>query len=384
MAQAIVFHSGSPLIGSPMTFGIVPNFHSSNYTFHRIHLRVYAALVIPDTQDSNWPSDNNYTTFNFSTPVESTTAVLFNVATALQAVADRYKYQPTPPVQYPYVKFRLEAWDEWMTDGQDSGPRSVCYYPEKFSDGSTAANTYLYAFPGHLTDTERLQWAEDTKINRWSRRPVSTEETPEIVFTGLPFAKAEAFSVGLEYDHVLSSNPSLLITGEPRLGPLSKIYPMPMATGPYYIGYGDRTYMYLIKCPIDGCEIRFINSLGCIESVHVRRIGIKTAIQTEKYAVSRQETLTQFSRAVAIKTSDRETWEMSTLPLNDTWQQWYVHEFLQTSQAWVYMPSSDTTPFYIPCHILPDETVPLRDRTKSSSIQIQFSLQLDIAGSPVF
>ena len=63
MAQAISLISGSPLIGSPIVYRVVPAAYNQNRTFHRIIVRVYAKLE----------TDDDYTTFDFSTPVEAKT-----------------------------------------------------------------------------------------------------------------------------------------------------------------------------------------------------------------------------------------------------------------------------------------------------------------------
>ena len=123
MAQAISLISGSPLIGNPIVYKVTPEDYAANRTFHRIIVRVYAKLE----------TDSDYTTFDFSTPVEtkpsglsySTQPSLFDISSALQAVADKYEYTPEPPERYPYIKFRIEAWDEWMINGDTYPQQNV-------------------------------------------------------------------------------------------------------------------------------------------------------------------------------------------------------------------------------------------------------------------
>ena len=114
MAQSISTISESPLVGSPTVMQVVPENYAENRTFHRSVLRVYAGL-----------ENGDFTDFDFSNPVETkivngsviTLPSEFNISSALKAVADRYEYSVNPPEKYPYIKFRVEAWDEYMIDG---------------------------------------------------------------------------------------------------------------------------------------------------------------------------------------------------------------------------------------------------------------------------
>ena len=134
MAQSITFNSGSPLIGSPIVYNVVPSTHQSTYTFHRTILTVYAGLE----------TDTDYTAFEFSSPVIGNAAIPFDISSALRAVADKYQYSPTPPTRYPYIKFRLVARDEWMSQGIVYDNQGYAYYPTQ--------SGYLYAFFGGFTD----------------------------------------------------------------------------------------------------------------------------------------------------------------------------------------------------------------------------------------
>ena len=100
------------------------------------------------------------------------------------------------------------------------------------------------------------------------------------------------------------------------------------------------------------------------------------AITTEKQIISRQETLTNFSRGVAIKQNNHEQWKMSSGPLDKAWAAWFAHEFLMARWAWIKIGST-----FIPCHIIPEETTPLIDRIKNDPIAIPFTIELDITGA---
>jgi hypothetical protein len=101
-------------------------------------------------------------------------------------------------------------------------------------------------------------------------------------------------------------------------------------------------------------------------------------ITTDKYTIAKQETLTSFSRGLAIKQNDYETWTFSSGPLDEAWASWYIHEFLMASWVWIMVNG-----VWIPCHVLPEETTLLEDRTKAQPYEVQFKLQLDINGSPI-
>ena len=111
MAQTIAIISGSPLIGSPIVYRVTPASYDADRTFHRIMVRVYAALE----------TDADYTTFDFSTPVEvkpsgasyATQPSDFDISSALQAVADKYGVEPCPvgsDWQYNQIYSDPMAW----------------------------------------------------------------------------------------------------------------------------------------------------------------------------------------------------------------------------------------------------------------------------------
>ena len=351
MAQAISFNSGSPLIGSPIVFTVVASPHGSNYTFHRVKLKVYAGLGASDGQ-----SDIDYTEFEFSTPVESNGGYRFDVSSALRAVADKYQYSATPPSQYPYVKFRLEAWDEYMIDG-DEHIAGYAYYPGQ--------NVYCYAFPGKFSDLERIKSDTTGRTTQHFTRKPST--SPEIVHIGKQYVRPVDFSAGLD-------------TTEPSGGPKSVVYP---SANTYIDTAGQQTYgettVYAIAAPHDSYELRFINGLGCMESLHVSALrSAEVKIDTEQYIIARQETFTQFSRGIAVKSDDYETVTLTSGPVDEAWAAWYVHEFLMVRWVWIKVDGT-----WVPCHVLPEETTPLVNRSSGSIIEVQFALQLDITGYPL-
>lgn len=374
MAQGITLISGSPLIGSPIVYRVVPAPYSQNRTFHRIIVRVYAGLE----------TDDDYTTFDFSTPVETksvnggfaTVPSLFDISSALQAVADKYAYAATPPELYPYIKFRVEAWDEWMVDGNIYPEQGVAQWP---SLPVGHQQFYGYAFMGAWTDLERMNANESEGVEyldtlRMSRKPTSS---PEIVFKGCEFIYPDQFQRSiLDTDHMSEGAKPQFVRGAPTDGPRSLAY-TPQAEGAATIGGHN---IYAVPRPAEtGYLLRFINGMGCMESLHVQSlVKREVPITTDKHTVARQETLKKFSRSVVRKSNDRETWYLTSGPLDREWASWYVHEFLMASWVWI-----DIGGIWLPCHVLPEEQVTLVQHDKTDMLEVMLALKLDINGSPM-
>ena len=383
MAKGITLISGSPLIGSPIVYRVVPASYSQNRTFHRIIVRVYAALE----------TDAAYTTFDFSTPVETksvnggfaTVPSLFDISSALQAVADKYEYEATPPTRYPYIQFRVEAWDEWMVDGNIYPQQNIVAWP---SLPVGHQQFYGYAFMGAWTDLERMNANESEGVEyldtlRMSRKPTSS---PEIVFTGCEFIYPDQFQRSiLDTDHMSEGANPQFVSGAPTDGPRSLTY-TPQVDGAAIIGGHN---IYAVPRPAEtGYLLRFVNGLGCMETLHVQSLVKREAnITTAKHAVARQETLKKFSRSVVRKSNDRETWALTSGPLDEAWASWYVHEFLMAEQIWIGLNSSlltlNSSLLWLPCHVVPEETTVLEDREKAQPLEVLFRLEMDINGSPV-
>ena len=368
MARSIELLSGSPLIGSPLVFGVTPSVHQTTYSFHRTQLVVYAMLIIPDMYDGE--SDTVEQEFKFSTAVDaSTTVAKFDISSALRAVADRYQYKATPPQQYPYVKFRLVASDDWMIDGQLYENRGVVVHP-----GASPDNTYFYyyAFIGRFSDMERLKASGETtqQLSVMTTKPATGVE---VVHRNVVMMCPAQFDRGLESDHMSEGATPEFISGAPTDGPKTVEY-TPTTLGAQVIGGRS---VYVIPAPTDAVYLRFISSKGCLESLHLQCLPKKVVnIHTERYDIARQETFKQFSRATTRKQNDYETWTLSSGPLTEEWASWYIHELLMVQTMWLKRDGQ-----WLLCHVLPDETTTLRDRSKPDMIEVQFSVRIDINGS---
>ena len=364
MAQSISFYSGSPLIGTPIVYKVIPTAHLSAYTFHRTILKVYAALE----------TDQNYSIFEFATPIESTADVFIDISSALRAVADTYEYSPTPPSRYPYIKFRLEAYDEWMQNGELHTNVGLVYYPTE--------ENYLYAFMGGFTDLERITATDSDgrSAYRFSRKPV----TPEIVHVNKGYIRPANFTAAISY--VKSTNGSYPST--PTAGPKSyAVTGITEGLNNIFITDDDNNssnnevvQLYGINAPAESYEIRFVNGLGCLESIHVCSLRqTVVSIASEEQIIAKQETFKKFSRGIAIKKNNTEKWSLSSGPLTKDWASWFLHEFLMATWMWIKVNSN-----WIPCYTSPGESTTLEDRAGNSMFEIQFTVTLDINGSPIY
>ena len=370
MATKIELLSGSPLIGSPLVFAVTPSTHRSTYSFHRTQLVVYARLIIPGDEDESDAADQ---TFKFSTQVDAdTTIVKFDVKSALLAVADRYQYQPTPPLQYPYVKFRMEASDDWMIDGRLYENQGLVTHPGAAQTQQGRLYFYYYAFMGRFTDLERLE-AEDETSQQLGVMTTKPATGVEVVHQNAVVVYPAYFSRGLESDHMSEGATPEFISGAPTNGPRSDQY-TPLTTGAMVVNGRN---VYAIAAPIDAAYLRFISSKGCMESVHLRCLPKRVVnIQTDKYVISRQETFKLFSRATTRKHNDYETWTLSSGPLDEAWASWYIHEVLMAQTMWIRRDNR-----WLQCHVLPEETTQLVDQSKPEMIEVQFAVQIDINGA---
>lgn len=298
----------------------------SGATFHRLRLKVKI---------------NNASEFEFSSPVSSDAlTVRFDISSAFRAVADSHQYLATELNAYPALTAEVTACSDYMKDGKE--------HPGEDKSPATIIGP-LYA--GRLTDMERLT---GTTPARYSRKPTSS---PEICFTGYQHLAPVAIGGSLS-PTVPSVNPVNVPVGSPT-------------------GSGDN--IYGIPAPQDGYELRFINSLGVHENVFLTGFPKREVnISTEQYVISRQETLSQFSRGLAVKQNNHETWTLSSGPLDRQWQSWYIHEVLMARWAWLRIGGH-----YIPCHILPEDTIQALDRQKGDVLTVPITVELDIEGSPL-
>jgi len=338
----------SRFIGSPISVPVTASSPAGNVTFHRVRLKVTVAGTVVSVAMGS-------TEFEFSTPAGNGEVVWFDISSAFRAFADTYTPTPTA-FTYPSLGAEVEAVEDYMIDG-------VSY--EGVSSSGTKYVTAKYL--GALSDMERgagisNSWFEPA---RYSRKPTTS---PEICFYK-PNAQGEPDDT---VKHLLAGTTAT--ANPPSVNAIS----VPA-------GFASGVNIYGIPYPQDGYEIRFVNSLGVHENVFVAGLPAKeVSITADRYAIARQETLTKFSRGLAVKQNDYETWTFSTGPLDEAWASWYVHEFLMARWVWISAPAGSASGVaWIPCHILPEETSVLISRAKADMLEVQFKVQLDINGSPM-
>ena len=335
MASNLQLISGSPLIGSPILYSVTAGSPVGEVSFQRVKVYVLARLSTEQT----------YRRYELSQPVSKGETVEIDISSALRAVADKYEYEAEPPVHYPYIQFTLQACDEYMQNGQNSG------------DVGVTTNDGGRALMGSFSDLERLRAAQAGRnTSRFTRKPTGS---PEIVFVGSTYLRPEAMTVGIGN---ISHGQSV---GETTV----------MREGSQTISGAG---VYAVPFPADGYEIRFLNGLGCVESVCVQSlVSEEVNYKTSEYVVARQELFNQVSRNDVVKRNDQERLKLSSGPVDRLWQQWFLHEFLMAEKAWIRIDA-----LWIPCHIIPEETVGALNRADGKPLEVPFTVRLDITGSP--
>lgn len=331
----------SQFIGCPISVPVTAASPSGNITFHRVRLKLEIWDVNGGT--TGLPTSSNKVEFEFSSPCSNSETIWFDVSSALRAFVDSYLPSPTTFV-YPSVSASMQAMDDYMKDG-------ISYEGQEASSIETISGKHL----GTLTDLERGAGITGSyqEPARYGRKPTSS---PEICYYDENHTK-----VHLQPGSTASA-PSVSSVTIPTGSPTGQ----------------NPSNIYGIRYPVYGHEIRFVNSLGVHENIFAAGLPTKEVnYTTEKYTIARQETLTRFSRGLAVKQNDYETWTFSSGPLDEQWTSWYIHEFLMVRWAWI-----DVNGIWIPCHVLPDETITLVSREKAEIMEVKFKLQMDINGSP--
>lgn len=314
----------SAFFGSPVTIPVTATAITPEPSFHR--------LVVVVTI-------NNTKSFTFSAPVTNDyRQVTFDISSAFKAFAEQHEYKADVLNSYPKLTATMQAYEDYMINGE-------AWNEQYQATGPVIAGLYA----GALTDRERMT---GERPSRYSRKPTSS---PEIVFNGMTFLLPVATTSGA-------------IVSDP-------------AVTPYVVGRDtipSEANVYAVKPDGDCYELRFINSLRVHESLHVRSLRkTEVDIQTDKYVISRQETLTKFSRGLAVKQNNHERWTLSSGPVDRQWASWYIHEFMMAEDVWMKADG-----LWVPCHVLPEETTQFLDRSRPNLIEISFAMQLDINGSP--
>lgn len=342
MASNLQLISGSPLIGSPIVYQVKAGSPVGDVTFQRVKLYVTAGLS----------TDGVMRRYEMSQPASKGETVEIDIRSALQAVADKYVFTAEPPERYPYIVFSLEACDEYMQNGQNSG------------DVGITTNPGGRALMGSFSDLERLKAAQAGRnTTKFTRKP-SGQAAVEIVTVGETYLRPEPMVVGI---------------GNIENGPRVRSYTI-AGEGAHTLWSGTSyaTTVYAVADHQDRYRLRFVNGLGVVESISVESlVSEEVAYKVSEYVKAQQELFNQVSRGAVVKQNDQERLKLSSGPVDRLWQQWFLHELLMSPQAWIWIDE-----MWVPCHIVPEETVSGLSRVDSKPLEVQFTIRLDIAGSP--
>lgn len=344
MARKVTLTSGSVLAGNPITFRIQPNVLPNSPSFHRVIIEVKCGM-----------SGGNFETIKLTAPVAiEGNDVEIDISSAIRVPLDAYEYS-SDATTYPLCKWQLRVYDEYMdSDGVVHTQQGELYFPSK--------DNYYCCISGAFSDYERLTSNGSKDVVKMSRKPTSS---PQITCVGETFAYTPAYAT-----------PQSLASSGILERPVSKIAIIEAE--------GEQTIDGHVLFVLPATErqyrqtFRFINSFGVLESVNVPRVYSKNfAAETTPYVVSKQETFGSFSRSAIKKINNKESWSFATDPLDEEWQQWYLHEFLMSEHVWIEIKGR-----WIPCTVSFDDDITFCDTTKSDAHVVSFTVQLDINGSP--
>ena len=318
MARTVFLTSGSIFNGNPITFRIQPNVINDKPAFHRVIVEVTCGM-----------SGGDFETIKMSAPVDEEkeeAEVSIDISSALRTFRDSYTYIPDT-VTYPLVKFCLRVYDEYMLNGEVKPRVGELVVPAEV-DGKP--QYYCTLFGARYVYTPPFA-EECALLNSATLTPPTSQKT------------------------LIRTEGSQTINGVP-------LYALPQTDA------ANRQ------------EFRFINSLGVLESVSVPKVySKKRSVTSSSYAITRQETFSKFSRSFVKKSNNREAWLFQTDPLNEDWQQWYLHEFLMSEYIWAHINNQ-----WVPCTITLEEDDTYYNSTENNPLTVSFTAQLDINGSPTF
>mgnify|MGYP004466237837 FL=1 len=279
-------------------------------------------------------------TFRNSTNVTDGEIISIDISSAFQALADSYEYSPDTTAP-PSFTATVTAWDEYMLNGEAQKT-------------STATASIPRSYMGRFSDLKRLKNPSGiSSLPLCSSKPSTL---PELAYPGETVA-------------YVSSGQTTTFFTFPADAPIGKTY---ILGGHSYI-IGQAPPQGQIS---DRYTIRFINTLGALESIAVTAYReTETTIQTEETAVAINETFGAISRSIVRKSADAEQWKLTSGMIDERWAAWYTHDFLMAELAWIQVQGT-----WVPCTIMTDETVTGINRSESTPLEIKFTVKLDIGG----
>lgn len=339
MAKSIIYSSGSPLIGSPIIYKVTAATltEGAAISLHSLIVEITCALS----------SVGKSYTYPVRCAVDSGETVDIDVSSALRAVADAYEYSPTPPSAYPYVTYSLTAYDEYILNG------------ELYEKVGTVTSNGHKAILGSYSDLDRLTSNGSKLAQHFSRKPSSS---PEVMVLGESIICPQSFDTAISEANITTGPTSAIV--KPTAEGLQiingrEVYVQPSSAYPRY-------------------QFRFVNTLGCLESIAVTSlISSEMQATTDQWSRRAPQTFSKVSRTVHVKQGNKERWTLNTGPLDRQWQQWFLHDFLMSSDVWLLVDNN-----WLPVHIIVEETTTIHDELTTDPRSITFTLEFDFYGSP--
>lgn len=335
MAQKIEITSGSPLCGSPIIVAVTADSPGSKATFHRLKLVVKAALQ----------SNTDYEDYVLSWPATDGEVIEFDISSALRSELKEHEYSALAAQAYmPYVKYTLQAYDEWMIDG-------IIYEEQNVRD----YGSYLFALGGAFTEVERYLSNTSKNVTKFSRKPES----------------GEVCNLGDIY--LSSAPPSSPITFASQLenGPLVEVFNLnekgakTIHNRKIYVEDNPNRWLF-----------QFINGLGVIETASCLTLeSLQYEFQNERNVLNSFRKFKPSATRSMSRYTSGQVYEMSTGPVNRDWADWWCNEFLCCPASWVKIGDN-----WFPCTIEPEDEVDIYDRTEEDLISITFTMRQDFSG----
>lgn len=354
MALGITLDSGSALIGSPVIYRVLASNLSNkpNLTFHRVIVEVSVDCTAIGMAQK---------TYQFSVPVQqesNSTNVYVDISSALRAYLDiwEYDYQTVGTYGYPVLTVKVKAWDEFMSDGI----LTKNYQP--YQEGGSQTWTTRYYLLGAFTDRERIVSGKTKGVTTLTRKPQTGEVVPNTGVYIAPPAYTFAENVWFE-GNTAPTAPTTLVTNLANKTP-----------GQAFTLNGRSIYVDDQGQPFTAFQ--FVNGYGVLESAFAITLPEETVVKSVKeYVVNVPMQFNKINRNIAVKSTSRHTYKMSSGFVTETWQRWWQEEFLNTSQAWMLIGSD-----WIPCSIIPEEETEGINRAEENMPEVKFTVKLNIDG----
>jgi hypothetical protein len=341
----ITLHSGSPLLGSPVYFRLTV-VARSGVTFQRAKLKATVKTFLPG--DEYYDDEQ---AFEFSEPITSDGYIYIDVSSALRAMSDAYEYTPHTEAgtqSYPYFLLNASAWDEYMENGVFKTTESSALSPV----------TPFYFFLGAFTDFERVQSSDARGVTTLTRKPANGEVVP---------ADAPLYIYPLSFTYTADD----WFSGTSHAAPTTTAVVVPGLLN----NIPGRT-VWQANIPDEYVAFQFVNGYGVIESAYAFTLPDESVTKTVKeYTISTPMRFNKINRNIVRKSGSRHVFKMSSGPVTEEWQQWWLEEFLNTEQCWMYHKGS-----WLPVSIVPDEETSAISRSKEDLPEVQFTVKLNIEG----